>query len=93
VTLPLIYVLEPKLVHFFYFFLFYLSPLLMVISAGLRILYSFLHRKYVSHTHFFPPALVFRMLELQSFTISHSYNFIFIKGAHVQHVQIVYSPS
>jgi hypothetical protein len=32
------------------FFSFYLSPLLMVISAGLKILYSFLYRKYINHT-------------------------------------------
>jgi hypothetical protein len=33
------------------FFHFYLSPLLMVIWTGLKILYSFLYRKYINHIH------------------------------------------
>jgi hypothetical protein len=42
VTFRCIYVLEPELVHPLYFSRFYLSSLLMVISAGLKILYSFI---------------------------------------------------
>jgi hypothetical protein len=38
---PCIYLLYPKLVQPFHFSLFYLNPLLMVISTGLNILYSF----------------------------------------------------
>jgi hypothetical protein len=30
---------------------FYLSPFLMVVSAGLRILYVFLYSKYLNHIH------------------------------------------
>jgi hypothetical protein len=37
----------------FHFFPFYLSPLFMVISTGLKILYSFLYRKYITHIHLF----------------------------------------
>jgi hypothetical protein len=33
------------------FFSFYLSPILMVVSKGLKILYSFLFRKYINHIH------------------------------------------
>jgi hypothetical protein len=37
---------------------FFFSPLLMAISTGLKILYSFLYRKYIMHTHlnFFYPS-------------------------------------
>jgi hypothetical protein len=41
------------------FFSFYLSPFLMVISTGLKILNSFLYRKYINHIHLpYPPFLV-----------------------------------
>jgi hypothetical protein len=52
-TFPCIYVLYPELVHPLYFSPFYLSPLLMVISTGLHILYSFSYRKYINHIHLF----------------------------------------
>jgi hypothetical protein len=45
------HVLQPELVHLLYFFSFYLSPLLMVVSIGLKILYSFLCREYLNHVH------------------------------------------
>jgi hypothetical protein len=45
------YVSYPKLVHPLYFSPFYLSPLLMVISTGLKVLYSFSYRKYFNHVH------------------------------------------
>jgi hypothetical protein len=34
------------------FFPFYFSPLLMLISICLKILYSFLYKKYINHIHF-----------------------------------------
>jgi hypothetical protein len=37
---PCVFVLYPKLAHRLHFSPFYLSPLLMVISTGLKILYS-----------------------------------------------------
>jgi hypothetical protein len=40
-----------KLVHPLHFSLFYLSPLLMVVSTGLKILGSFLYRKYIYYIH------------------------------------------
>jgi hypothetical protein len=43
VTFPCIYVLQPDLFHSLYFSPFYLTPLLMVISTGLKILYSILN--------------------------------------------------
>jgi hypothetical protein len=39
------------LVHLFYFSSLYPSPFLMVVSASLRILYSFLYREYINHIH------------------------------------------
>jgi hypothetical protein len=51
-TFPCIRALYPKLAHPFHFSPFYLSPLLMVSSTGLKILYSFLYRKYITHIHF-----------------------------------------
>jgi hypothetical protein len=48
---PTMYVLYPELVHPLYFFSFYLRPLLMVISTRLKIPYSSLYRKYISHIH------------------------------------------
>jgi hypothetical protein len=48
---PCIYVLRSELVHPPYFLPFYLSRLLMVISTGLKILYSFLYRKYINYIH------------------------------------------
>jgi hypothetical protein len=39
-----IYVLYPKLVHPLHFSPFYISPFVMVILTGLKILYSFLYR-------------------------------------------------
>jgi hypothetical protein len=33
------------------FSFFYLSPFLMVVSMDLKILYSFLYRKYINHIH------------------------------------------
>jgi hypothetical protein len=39
------YVLYPKVVHLLHYFHFYLSLLLMVISAGLNVPYSYLSRK------------------------------------------------
>jgi hypothetical protein len=39
------------LVHFFYFSSFYLGPILMVVSKGLKIIYSLLHRKFINHIH------------------------------------------
>jgi hypothetical protein len=62
VTFPCIYVLQPKLVHLLYFSSFYLSPLLMVVSTVLKILYSFLYRGYINHIHF----LNFPLLPLPS---------------------------
>jgi hypothetical protein len=50
-TFPCIYVLYPKLVHPLHFSPFYLSPLIMVISAGLKILHSFLYRKYITNIY------------------------------------------
>jgi hypothetical protein len=47
-----IYVLYSKLFHILHFSPFYLSFLLMVISMGLKFLYSFLYRKYIIHIHF-----------------------------------------
>jgi hypothetical protein len=46
-----IYVLSPELVHPLYFSSFYLNSFLMVISTGLKILYSFLYREYINHIH------------------------------------------
>jgi hypothetical protein len=37
--------------HVLYFYSFYLSPLLMVASTGLKILYSFLYRPSINHIH------------------------------------------
>jgi hypothetical protein len=45
-----IYVLLLKLVHL-YFSPFFLGPVLMVISTGLKILHSFLYRKHINHIH------------------------------------------
>jgi hypothetical protein len=45
------YVLEPELAHLLYFSPFYLSPLLMLISTGLKFLCSFLYRKHINHIH------------------------------------------
>jgi hypothetical protein len=45
-----IYIITP-LAQLFYFSSFYLSPFLMVVSTGLKILCSFLYRKYVNHVH------------------------------------------
>jgi hypothetical protein len=45
-----IYVLEPELVHPL-FFSFYFSPFLVEISTSLKILYSFLRRKYINYIH------------------------------------------
>jgi hypothetical protein len=39
-------------VHPLHFSPFYLSPLLMEISTGLNILYSFLYRKCINYIHF-----------------------------------------
>jgi hypothetical protein len=50
--ISIIYVLYPELIHLLHFSSFYLNPFLMVISTGLKNLYSFLHRKYISHIHF-----------------------------------------
>jgi hypothetical protein len=50
-TFPSMYILYSELVHPFHFSLFYLSPLLMVISASLKILYLFLYRKYINHIY------------------------------------------
>jgi hypothetical protein len=38
-------VLWPQLVHLLYFYSFYLSPFLMVVSTSLNFLYSFLYRE------------------------------------------------
>jgi hypothetical protein len=51
VVLPCIYVLTLELLYLLYFSPFYLSPILMVISTGSKILYSFLYRKYINHVH------------------------------------------
>jgi hypothetical protein len=48
VIFPYKYVLEPELAGLFYFSLFYLSPFLMVISIGLKILYLSLNGKYIN---------------------------------------------
>jgi hypothetical protein len=53
VTFPCLYILYPKLVHPFYFSPFYLSPLLTVILTNLKILYSILYTKYITHIHLF----------------------------------------
>jgi hypothetical protein len=50
-TFPYLFVLYPKLIHPFHFSLFHFSPLLMVISTSLNVLYSFLHGKYINHIH------------------------------------------
>jgi hypothetical protein len=47
-----IYILYPDFVHLLYFYSFYLSPFLMVVSTGLKILYLFLCREYINHIHF-----------------------------------------
>jgi hypothetical protein len=69
-TYPCIYVLYPKLVHPLHFSPFYLSPLLMVSSIGLKILYSLLYRKYITHIHllyyifttsFFYPSIPYKL--------------------------------
>jgi hypothetical protein len=56
------YVLYAGLIHTLHFSPFYLSPLPMVILTGLKILYPFVYRKYISHSHllnfFYPPSLV-----------------------------------
>jgi hypothetical protein len=62
VACPYLYVLQPDLVHLLYFSSFYFSPFLMVVSPGLKILYSFLHRE-INHIHllnffFCPPPLI-----------------------------------
>jgi hypothetical protein len=51
VAFPCVYVLLHELVHPLYFSPFYLSPLLRAISTGLKILDSFLYRKYINHIH------------------------------------------
>jgi hypothetical protein len=40
-----------QIVHLLYFSSFCLSPLFMVALSGLKILYVFLYREYVSHIH------------------------------------------
>jgi hypothetical protein len=45
------YVLYPELVHPLHCSPFYLSPILMVISSGLNVLFSFLYRKCINHIH------------------------------------------
>jgi hypothetical protein len=52
VIVPCIYVLLHQLVHLLYAFSFYLSLFLMVVSDGLRFLYSFLYRECNNHIHF-----------------------------------------
>jgi hypothetical protein len=44
------YILKPELVYLS-FPSFCLSSLIMVISTGLKILYSFLYREYINHIH------------------------------------------
>jgi putative effector of murein hydrolase len=46
-----IYLLYPGLVHPFHFASFYLIPYMVVISTSLKILYQFLYRMYINHTH------------------------------------------
>jgi hypothetical protein len=41
---------QAELVHL-YFSLFYFIPYIMVISTSLKILYSFLYRRYINHIH------------------------------------------
>jgi hypothetical protein len=53
VTFPCTFVLYPTLVHPLHFSPFYFSPYLMVISAGLKILYSFLYRQYINHIYLY----------------------------------------
>jgi hypothetical protein len=49
-TLPCTYVLYHKLVHLHFSPVSFSRPF-MVISTGLKILYSFLHRKYITNIH------------------------------------------
>jgi hypothetical protein len=61
--IPWVYVLYSKLVCPLYFSPFSFSPLLMVISTGLKILYLLLQRKSISHVHLLnflllPPSLI-----------------------------------
>jgi hypothetical protein len=49
VIFPCVYVLYPQLVYLLWLSIFYLSPFLMMVSAGLRFLYSFLYREYITH--------------------------------------------
>jgi hypothetical protein len=51
VTVPCIYALYPKLAHPFHYSSFYLTPLLMVKSIGLKVIYLLLYREYIIHIH------------------------------------------
>jgi hypothetical protein len=63
-------------VLFYYFFSFYLSPFMMVVSTSLKILYSFLYRKCINHIHlinfllFCPPISYMTFLYLFLMTIN-----------------------
>jgi hypothetical protein len=46
-----LYVLYSELVHSLHFSPLYLSPLIMVISTGLKNLYAFFYRKYINHIY------------------------------------------
>jgi hypothetical protein len=48
-----IYVLYPKVGHSLHYSPFYLSPLLMAISTGVNVSYSYLHRKYIHHIYLY----------------------------------------
>jgi hypothetical protein len=48
-----IYVLCPKVGHSLHYSPFYLSPLLMAISTGVNVSYSYTYRKYIHHIHLY----------------------------------------
>jgi hypothetical protein len=56
--------------HLLYFSSFYLSPFLMVVSFSLKILCSFLYRKYNNHVHPLNFLLLSSLLVLTSFSMT-----------------------
>jgi hypothetical protein len=53
VLFPRMYVLQPKLVHVYHTFSLLPSPLPIVASANLRLLYSFLYSEHINHIQVF----------------------------------------
>jgi hypothetical protein len=78
------------LVHPLYFWAFYVSSHLMVISTDIEILYSFLYRKYINHIHLLISLIIYLFSPL--FLLCWGYIVAFTKVLAIYNIWIFLNP-